>query len=39
LRVKAINADPHIARQLRGALMKPAYFPEITAKEGLRNAA
>ena len=39
LRVKAIDAESHIARQLRGALMKPAYFPEITAKEGLRYAA
>lgn len=39
LRIKSINADPHIARQLRGALMKPAYFPDIQIAEGLRHAA
>ena len=39
LRVKSINADGHIARQLRGSLMKPAYFPEIQIAEGLRHAA
>ncbi|MEH6789944.1 MAG: hypothetical protein V7650_05035 [Parasphingorhabdus sp.] len=39
LRINSIIADPHIARQLRGALMKPAYFPEIRAREAFRNAA
>jgi hypothetical protein len=39
LRVKSISAVPHIARQLRGALMKPAYFPDIQTAEVLRHAA
>jgi len=39
LRVKSISAEPAIARQLRGALMKPVCFPEITAREAQRNAA
>lgn len=39
LRVKSITAEPAIARQLRGALMKPVCFPEITAREAQRNAA
>ena len=39
LRIKSITAEPHIARQLRGALMKPAYFPNIQIAEGLRHAA
>ena len=39
LRVKAIAADQHIARQLRAALLKPAYFPDIQIKRGLRHAA
>ncbi|MEQ8744249.1 hypothetical protein [Parasphingorhabdus sp.] len=39
LRVKSITAQPAIARQLRGILSKPLYFPEITAREAQRNAA
>lgn len=39
LRVKAIQSDLAIAAQLRSALMKPAYFPKIITREGLRNAA
>ncbi|WP_430429208.1 hypothetical protein [Parasphingorhabdus sp.] len=39
LRVQSISAEALIARQLRGILMKPLYFPEISARSEHRNAA
>ncbi|NQV94379.1 MAG: hypothetical protein HQ482_04490 [Sphingomonadales bacterium] len=39
LRVQSISAEALIARQLRGVLMKPLYFPEISARSEHRNAA
>lgn len=39
LRVRSISAEPAVALQLRRALMKPVYFPEISARQERKHAA
>lgn len=39
LRIPSITVDRCIEQRLRSALLEPANFPEILAREGLRDAA